>query len=38
VLDTGEAALELGDQVLQGAVGYDALKAAIAQARANRRS
>jgi protein-disulfide isomerase len=31
---TGTPTFVIGDQVLQGAVGYDALKAAIAQARA----
>ncbi len=35
---TGTPTFVIGDQVLQGAVGYDALKAAIAQARAGRRS
>jgi protein-disulfide isomerase len=35
---TGTPTFVIGDEVLQGAVGYDALKAAIAQARANRRS
>lgn len=35
---TGTPTFVIGDQVLQGAVGYEALKAAIAQARANRRS
>jgi protein-disulfide isomerase len=33
---TGTPTFVVGDQVLQGAVGYDALKAAIAQARAAR--
>lgn len=33
---TGTPTFVIGDQVLQGAVGYDALKAAIAQARARR--
>ena len=35
---TGTPTFVIGDRVLQGAVGYDALKAAIAEARANRRS
>ncbi len=35
---TGTPTFVIGEQVLQGAVGYDALKAAIAQARAARRS
>jgi protein-disulfide isomerase len=35
---TGTPTFVVGDQVLQGAVGYDALKAAVAQARAARRS
>jgi len=35
---TGTPTFVIGEQVLQGAVGYDALKAAIAQARAGRRS
>jgi protein-disulfide isomerase len=35
---TGTPTFVIGDQVLQGAVGYDALKAAIAEARARRRS
>ena len=35
---TGTPTFVIGDQVLQGAVGYDALKAAIAQARSGRRS
>ncbi len=35
---TGTPTFVIGDRVLQGAVGYDALKAAIAQARAARRS
>jgi protein-disulfide isomerase len=35
---TGTPTFVIGDQVLQGAVGYEALKAAIAQARAERRS
>jgi protein-disulfide isomerase len=35
---TGTPTFVIGDQVLQGAVGYDALKAAVAQARAGRRS
>jgi len=35
---TGTPTFVIGDQVLQGAVGYEALKAAIAQARAGRRS
>ncbi len=35
---TGTPTFVIGEQVLQGAVGYEALKAAIAQARANRRS
>ena len=35
---TGTPTFVIGDRVLQGAVGYDALKAAIAEARAARRS
>ena len=35
---TGTPTFVIGDEVLQGAVGYEALKAAIARARANRRS
>jgi protein-disulfide isomerase len=35
---TGTPTFVIGDQVLQGAVGYEALKTAIAQARAGRRS
>jgi protein-disulfide isomerase len=35
---TGTPTFVVGDQVLQGAVGYDALKAAIARARTSRRS
>ena len=35
---TGTPTFVIGDQVLQGAVGYDALKAAITQARAAQRS
>lgn len=35
---TGTPTFVIGDRVLQGAVGYEALKAAIAEARANRRS
>jgi protein-disulfide isomerase len=35
---TGTPTFVIGDQVLQGAVGYDALRRAIAEARANRRS
>lgn len=35
---TGTPTFVIGDQVLQGAVGYDALKAAIAEARARRRT
>ena len=35
---TGTPTFVIGDQVLQGAVGYEALKAAIAQARAGTRS
>jgi protein-disulfide isomerase len=35
---TGTPTFVIGDRVLQGAVGYDALKAAVAEARANRRS
>ncbi|HYD11680.1 MAG TPA: thioredoxin domain-containing protein [Allosphingosinicella sp.] len=35
---TGTPTFVIGEQVLQGAVGYEALKAAIAEARANRRS
>lgn len=35
---TGTPTFVIGEQVLQGAVGYEALKAAVAQARAARRS
>lgn len=35
---TGTPTFVIGDQVLQGAVGYEALKAAVAQARARRRT
>jgi protein-disulfide isomerase len=35
---TGTPTFVIGDRVLQGAVGYDALKAAIAEARAARRT
>jgi protein-disulfide isomerase len=35
---TGTPTFVIGDQVLQGAVGYEALKAAVTQARAARRS
>jgi hypothetical protein len=35
---TGTPTFVIGERVLQGAVGYDALKAAIAEARARRRS
>ena len=35
---TGTPTFVIGDQVLQGAVGYEALKTAIAQARAGHRS
>jgi len=35
---TGTPTFVIGERVLQGAVGYDALKAAIAEARTNRRS
>ena len=35
---TGTPTFVIGERVLQGAVGYDALKAAIAEARAARRS
>lgn len=35
---TGTPTFVIGDQVLQGAVGYEALKAAVAQARTRRRS
>ena len=35
---TGTPTFVIGDRVLQGAVGYEALKSAIAEARANRRS
>jgi protein-disulfide isomerase len=38
ISSTGTPTFVIGDQVLQGAVGYDALKSAIAQARATRRS
>jgi protein-disulfide isomerase len=33
---TGTPTFVIGDQVLQGAVGYEALKAAVAEARARR--